>query len=377
MLPFSSGYVINLITYANQTAPIHFTKQRKMDQNTTLPHLIGQLFILGFKGESVAPEHPIINAIIHLNLGGVILFDRLLSLDQKQNNIISPMQVNSLCSKLQENAKTPLLVAVDQEGGMVRRLRKESGFPETTSAEDMGKRDDLIHTSIHAACTAISLQQCGINLNLAPVVDLNSFPENPVIGNTQRSFSHDPACVLRHTKVWINEHRKCNILSCLKHFPGHGSSQTDSHLGFTDVSKSWHTDELTPFKELIREGYGECVMMGHLFHEGLDPRYPASLSPVITTTLLRKQLHYDGLILTDDIQMKAITDNFGLAKACCLALAAGADMIIIGNNLNYTPDIIHDIIPAIIQEVRQGILPEARIYESWNRVQQLKTKIQF
>ena len=338
----------------------------------SLEKCIGQLFLLGFKGDCVDRHHSIAEDIRKRNLGGIILFDRLLAEKREQNNIVSPAQVQALVSSLQEYASTPLLIAIDQEGGMVRRLKPQSGFPETASAGSMGTEDDATRTAIHAACTAKTLANLGINLNLAPVIDLNTFPENPVIGKLQRSFSASPDTVIRHAAIWIKEHTKEKVFSCLKHFPGHGSSRSDSHLGFTDISKSWRPEELTPFKTLIKDKLPHSVMLGHLDHEGLDPEYPTSLSPAVVDTLLRKQLGFQGLILTDDLQMKAITDKYGIEEAACLALAAGVDMIIIGNNLEYDPDVLQRIIPAVLKAVKENKISESRIHEAWQRVKAMK-----
>ncbi len=336
---------------------------------------IGQLFLLGFKGASIDASHPIAEDLNKRHLGGVILFDRLLAEKQEQNNIISANQVRTLTTSLRKYSSSPLLIAIDQEGGLVRRLKPQSGFPETASAADLGIRDDTTLTYLHAACTATTLQGLGINFNLAPVVDLNSFPQNPVIGSLQRSFSVDPDCVIRHAATWIRAHHNCNILSCLKHFPGHGSSQTDSHLGFTDISTSWQPEELIPFRSLIQKDLADSIMFGHLFHEGLDPEYPTSLSPAVVTGLLRKQLNYHGPAITDDLQMKAITDKYGLEEAVCLALAAGIDMIIIGNNLDYDPAVLQRIIPAVSQAVKEKKIPEARIHSALQRIRKLKDQL--
>jgi beta-N-acetylhexosaminidase len=343
-----------------------------------LEEIIGQLFILGFKGKSIDEKTPIAADIKHRNLGGVILFDRLLASQENQNNIESPAQVKILCKSLQNSSATPLLIAIDQEGGMVKRLKNATGFPETESAGELGSHDDPIRTAIHAAVTAETLKKLGINLNLAPVVDLNIFPNNPVIGKINRSFSADPDCVIRHAATWMKEHKKQNILNCLKHFPGHGSSQTDSHLGFTDISKSWQEKELLPFQKLITQDNNipvDCVMLGHLYHGSLDPQYPTSLSKRVVGSLLREQLGFQGVIITDDLQMKAITDKYGIEESVCLALAAGVDMIIVGNNLEYDPGFLKRIIPEVIRAVKEKRISENHIRAAWQRICHMKAQL--
>lgn len=336
---------------------------------------IGQLFLIGFQGDSIDASHPVVADILHRNLGGVILFDRSLARKQDHNNIVSASQVKALTTTLQGFAGTPLLIGVDQEGGKVRRLKPELGFPATASAAELGQKNDSTLTAIHAMTTADTLQAMGINFNLAPVVDINSFPENPVIGRLERSFSPSPDIVSTHAHEWIKAAGRRGVLSCLKHFPGHGSSQTDSHLGFTDITDTWKAEELRPYQELIANGLADAIMAGHLFHKELDPIHPATLSPHIINKLLRQELQFTGVIVSDDLQMKAITDQYGLEEAACLALAAGIDLLIIGNNLDDDPRILARIIPSILRAIRSGIVAERQIHEAYARVQQLKKKI--
>ena len=336
---------------------------------------IGQLFLIGFEGDSIDASHPVATDITERNLGGVILFDRCLARKQDHNNIRSADQVKALTAALQGLARTPLLIGVDQEGGKVRRLKPELGFPATASAAELGQKNDMTLTAIHAATTADTLQALGINLNLAPVVDVNSFAENPVIGRLDRSFSPFPETISAHAGAWIKAHRVRGILCCLKHFPGHGSSRTDSHLGFTDITETWSPEELQPYKDLIAGGLADAVMTGHLFHKELDPIHPATLSLRITDNLLRRELQFRGVVISDDLQMRAITDRYGLEEAACLALAAGVDLLIIGNNLDYNPDVLARIIPAILLAIRTGKLQEKKIHEAYDRIQQLKKKV--
>jgi beta-N-acetylhexosaminidase len=340
-----------------------------------LEHKIGQLFLIGFQGDSIDISHPIVADIQQRNLGGVILFDRFLAGQdptQERNNIKSATQVKTLTSALQGLSRTPLLIAVDQEGGKVRRLKPELGFPATASGAELGQKNDTTLTTIHSATTADMLQALGINLNLAPVVDLNSFPENPVIGQLDRSFSAQPDRVIEHAGAWIKAHKQRGIISCLKHFPGHGSSRTDSHLGFTDISETWTEAELTPYRELIGSGTAEVIMTGHLFNKILDPIHPATLSPLIIGNILRQQLHFTGVVVSDDLQMKGITNLYGLEEAACLALAAGIDLLIIGNNLEYDPDILARVIPAVQRAIGRGAITEELIDNAYARVQRLK-----
>jgi len=343
--------------------------------NLSLEQKIGQLFILGFSGATFRPDHPIVQDITKRNLGGVIIFDRFLAAAKDTNNIVNAKQLSLLIASLQKVADTPLLVAVDQEGGQVNRFRKERGFPVTPAAMKLGKSPDLNLTIESAQQTACMLQTVGVNLNLAPVVDLNVYQENPIIGKYGRSFSAEPATVTAHSRAWIKEHRHQGIISCLKHFPGHGSSRADSHLGFVDVTNTWNENELLPYQFLIRENQADSIMIGHLFNRNIDALYPATLSRTTIQKLIRQRLQFKGVIISDDMQMKAITGHYGLEDACCKALAAGVDLLVIGNNLNYDPFILTKVRDAIYREIDEGTITEARVEKAWGRIQKFKQLI--
>lgn len=352
-----------------------FRKQlyiRKKMTQLSLEQKIGQLFILGFSGDTITADDPIGQDICKRNLGGVILFDRCLTSSKKTKNIIDARQLRRLTLSLRQLADVPLLVAVDQEGGRVSRFTQERGFPVTPSAAELGASGDSHATIASARQTARMLDDIGVNLNLAPVVDLNVYKENPIIGKYGRSFSADPAIVTAHAAAWIREHSRLGILSCLKHFPGHGSSRTDSHLGFVDITETWQEDELVPYQELISGGQIEAIMLGHLFHRNFDAHYPATLSHTTIDTLVRQRLRFDGVVITDDMQMKAITGHYGLEDACCRALAAGVDLLIIGNNLDRDPFILSKMVDAFLRKLDEGTITEARLEEAWSRIQKFK-----
>jgi len=334
--------------------------------------MLGQLFILGFQGEVVTNRHPIVADITERNLGGVILFDRLLAKGLKTNNIISATQVRNLTKSLRKIAGNQLIIGIDQEGGQVARLTGKEGFPVSASPAELGKKDDIVLTGIHALAVADMLKSLGINLNLAPVVDLNIFPDNPIIGALNRSFSNKAQSVVQHAKVWIQTHSSRNIISCLKHFPGHGSSRNDSHLGFVDISKTWSREELNPYAELIKLRLADVIMTGHLFNRSLDSQYPATLSWKTVTGLLRKELRYEGVVITDDIQMRAIADQYGLEEIIVRTFSAGVDMIIIGNNLDYDPEILEKAVKMTLHCLKKGYLQEKMLVAALNRIRQLR-----
>ena len=320
----------------------------------TTSEKIGQLLMVGFRGMEAGESAPIIGDIRAGRVGGVVLFDRDLALKSDRRNIRSPGQVKKLIRSLQAAAAIPLLVAVDQEGGEVARLKEKHGFPASVSAQYLGELDDPEETRRQAGTIAAALAEVGFNLNFAPLVDLNTNPANPIIGSRQRSFSADPGTVSRHALAVIEAHREQGVACCLKHFPGHGSSRQDSHLGFTDVSDTWQALELEPYRELIDRGRAEAVMTAHIFNRRLDPEFPATLS--------RKNHHraccgrnwaLHGLVISDDMEMKAISAEYSRETALELALNAGIDIILIANNLAYEE--------SIAVQTREIILDLARI----------------
>jgi len=341
---------------------------------------IGQMLIVGFRGMSVRDPggKQIIQDIQRFNLGGVILYDHDMVLKSSKRNIKSPAQVKSLVKQLQVASQIPLFIAIDQEGGKIRRLKEKFGFPRTVSAQNLGKKNNLALTYQHASQMAKTLANLGINFNFAPVVDLNTNPNNPVIGKWERSFSADPQIVTKHARKFIKAHHAHGVLCSLKHFPGHGSSTDDSHLGMVDVTNTWVEAELEPYQKLInadKKSIVDAIMIAHVFNRRFDSTYPATLSKRIVTGLLRDHLGYDGVIVSDDMQMKAITNHYRFEVAIQKTLEAGIDLIVIGNNLKYESDAVARTVGIIKQLIQAGKITEARIDESYRRIQQLKRKL--
>jgi len=342
----------------------------------TLIEKIGQLLMIGFRGLEADDYSPIVRDIRAGRVGGVILFDRDLALQSDQRNIRSPRQLKKLIRSLQAAAAIPLLVAVDQEGGQVARLKEKHGFPATVTAQSLGDLDEPEETRRQAESIAAVLAKAGINLNFAPLVDLNVNPGNPIIGRYQRSFSADPYTVTRHALAVIEAQSQYGVTSCLKHFPGHGSSRQDSHLGFTDVSATWEALELEPYRELISRGRAEAVMTAHIFNRRLDPEFPATLSRKTIAGLLRQELGFAGLVISDDMDMKAISAEYSRETALEMALDAGNDIILIANNLSYDESLATRTRDIILGLVAAGHVSAARIEEACRRVLNLKkTKI--
>ena len=336
---------------------------------------LGQMLIVGFRGLSVDEASPVIRDIRKRNIGGVILFDYDVPAGSPVRNIASPVQVRALTDALQAAAATPLFIAVDQEGGKICRLKTRFGFPPTVSAEYLGGLDDPAAIRRYAMATAETLHEAGINVNFAPVVDLNRNPSNPVIGMLERSYSADPAVVVRHAMVVIEALHGRRILSTLKHFPGHGSSAADSHLGVVDVTRTWDPVELVPFERIIQSGACDMVMTAHIFNGNLDSRRPATLSAKTITGILREKLGYDGVVVSDDMQMGAIRSFYGLEAAIRMALEAGCDILVFANNSVFEEDIAERAVGIIRKLVADGTVTPGKIGQSLGRIKKLKERI--
>jgi beta-N-acetylhexosaminidase len=300
----------------------------------------------------------------------VILFDRD-QLTGAQRNVRSPQQVRTLVSDLRAAAgDRGIIVSIDQEGGIVTRLSPVHGFPPVASEAEIG-RGTLAAARAWARSIAGTLATAGINLNYAPVVDLNINPRSPAIGALDRSFSADPAVVLKMATAEVEAHRVAGVRTTLKHFPGIGSSTTNTDFGVADVTKTWTPRELEPFAGLITAGTVDLVMAGHVVNGQLDPDHPASLSNAVVAGVLRGQLGWDGPVVTDDLQAKAIDAAFGFGEAVVLAIEAGNDILLFANQQTYDPRIVGRAVDAVEAAVRSGRLPQARIDDARERGRRL------
>ncbi|MFD9221982.1 glycoside hydrolase family 3 protein [Streptomyces sp. NPDC060064] len=283
-------------------------------------------------------------------------------------NIVSPGQLAALTAQLRAE-RDDVLVAIDEEGGDVTRLevRTGSSFPGNYA---LGTVDDTDLTRAVARELGRRLAECGVDLNWAPSADINSNPDNPVIG--VRSFGADTALASRHTVAYVEGLQSSGVAACTKHFPGHGDTNVDSHhaLPRIDVDlDTLHARELVPFRAAIAAG-SKAVMSAHILLPALDPNRPATLSPQILTGLLREELGYQGLIVTDGMEMQAISAAYGIERGSVLAIAAGADAICVGGGLADEETVLR-LRDALVAAVRDGELPEERLADAAARVRAL------
>lgn len=340
-----------------------------------LDFCIGQMLMVGFRGLELDADDPFLQQIESLQLGGTILFDYDVPSRTPLRNVQSADQLRALTKALQSAASTPLFIAIDQEGGRVNRLKPRFGFPESKSQAELARLDDEQQTRLQARRTARLLADLGINLNFAPVLDLAVHPENPIIARLERSYSDDPATVEKQARWTIEEFRQVGVLTAVKHFPGHGSSREDSHQGLPDVTSHWTSEELRPFATLIREGLPDMVMTAHLYNRNWDADLPATLSRPVIGQMLRAEMGFEGVVVSDDMQMGAITSRFGLQEAIEKAVLAGVDLLTFANNSVYDPQIAPKAVRIIQGLVREGRVSEERIRQSCHRIQKLKRKL--
>lgn len=351
--------------------------QADMPCDSVLRRLAANMLMVGFKGDSVTENSDAARYVRDLHVGCIVLFDVDLTGDATigSRNITSVDRLQSMTKQLREWSDTPLLIALDQEGGRVARLKTQYGFQPTVSAEYLGDLDNQDSTRHYAAMIANDLHRAGINLNLAPVVDILS-DSCPVIAGAHRAFSRDPQAVARNAGWFVDECHKRGAVCALKHFPGHGSSTGDTHFGLVDVTSTWTADELIPFKRIIDAGLADAIMTAHIYNRSIDPQYPATLSEKTLTGVLRESLGFDGVIVTDDVYMEGIVGEYGVEDALVLAINAGADMICAGNNgrAGFEANRPMLLVDMIVKAVKDGRIPIERVYEANARINALKEK---
>lgn len=337
----------------------------------TIDEMIGQMIMVGMEGTSTTENAALLQALQQGKAGGVILFEKNIA----NNN--SAEQIHRVITEFQAATEIPLFIAIDQEGGVVNRLKTKYGFPPSKTATWLGKTDNIDTTFRYAMLTASTLKKLGINLNFAPVVDLCSNVDNPIIAGYGRCFSDDPYVVAKHAGWVIQAHHRHGVVTTLKHFPGHGSSQGDTHKDMTDVTGLWTTNELIPYRELVNMHLVDAIMTAHIVNCDLDPDCnPATLSKTIVTDILRDNLNFNGVVFSDDMKMKAISTYYGLEKSVKMAILAGVDVILYCHKIkgeNELPVlVIHRTIKKLVEE---GEIPRERIYESYERIIELKRAV--
>ena len=338
-----------------------------LQAEVSLDQKIGSMIMVGFDGVQ-ATDRDVKKTLKFAEqglIGGVIFF---------AYNIKNPTQVQKLTKVFRDKG---IFVAVDQEGGRVQRLSSKNGFRDFLSPQELSKKNANF-AELHYAEMANQTKDAGFNMNFGPVVDLYD-KDSAVIGKLKRSFGCQPRRVAEFAKAFINSHRAAGIITCLKHFPGHGFAHKDSHKGLVDVTNTYKAIEQEPF-ELLKDD-ADMVMTAHIVNQNVDAKYPATLSE---KALGSWRKNYNGVMITDDLHMGAIGQHYKLEEIVVKTIQAGNDILLFSNNriaaggvkgFKADSSLAEKIIMIVKKAIEEGTLSQTRIEESYQRIQALKAKV--
>ncbi len=334
------------------------------------------MVMVGFRGLTADEAEPAVRRIAEGTIGAVVLYD----VDAQTGglrNIQSPEQLRDLTRDLKAAGRIPPLVAVDAEGGLYHRLKEKYGFGPAMQAAEMGQHDDPAFTYDQAAAIAGMLVDVGIDLNLAPVLDLQN-TARPKVGAPGRSFSSDPTAVTAHARQFIEAHHQRGVLCAGKHFPGMAGILRPYSPGRGEIMDTWSEAELEPYRTLVAEGLLDAVLVARVLHDELDADYPGCLSKKTVDGLLRTQIGFDGPVISDAMEMLAIWEVFGFERGTILAVNAGVDLLLYCNQsglVPYSDRRPEEVIAVIGAAVERGEIPEARIDQAFERIVGLKSRL--
>lgn len=339
----------------------------------TLKEKIGQMILVGFLGDK--PERrgfELVRAQMEAGkIGGVLYLGR---------NLKNRQTVRRMNAALKEAAPAhlPPLIAIDQEGGKVQRLKRHHGFPHISSAKRIAQRLTPCEAVNTYGELAEALADWGFTLNLGPVVDVDVNPRNPIIGRLGRSYASDPQRVADYGSAFVSAHRNQGVLTALKHFPGHGSSRRDSHKEAVDISRTWSEDELKPFRQLIADEKVDLIMTAHVINRLIgdgENNVPVSLSQAAIAGTLRNDLGFQGVVITDDIQMDAIRRNFRLEDAVLRAVEAQTDILLFANDKRPDPRVPEKVADFLVKASQNDPLLVQKIDVAYSRILALKSRL--
>jgi beta-N-acetylhexosaminidase len=342
-------------------------------QAQTLEEMAGQMIVVGFQGDEAddASVEALRAELAAGRIGGVMFL---------RTNVKTLGDVAEMNAAFR--AASPELVpfiTLDQEGGAVERLTGDVGFDEIPNAATVAARNSVDGAEAIYARMAADVAELGFSVNFGPVADINRNRDNQVIARFGRAFSADADTVTDYDRAFIEAHHQAGLLTSLKHFPGHGSSTADSHEGFVDITQSWDASELEPYRVLIGEGLADMVMVGHLYHADYDPdgtQAPSSLSPAWIDGVLRGDLGFDGVVISDDLEMGAIREHFTLEQTVTGAVRAGMDVLLFSNTADYRAGLGEEIRAILLAEAAVDPDFAERIAQSYARIVALKARAQ-
>ena len=327
---------------------------------------IGQLLIIGFYGSdtSAGQAKALARHIGSGHAGGVVFL---------RHNVKSRRGVEGLARMFADaGGRTPTMLSIDQEGGKVQRLGTKLGYTDIPEAGRVSARYSPAQARKLYQAAGRELRASGFNVNLAPAVDLHD-PRNPVIGKYERAYGTDPQTVAAYGQAFIEGMGAAGVGCVAKHFPGHGTSRGDSHDGFVNITRTWKGEELEPFRALAR--VAPMVMGGHLVHADLTGKRPVTFSKELIEGTLRGQLGFTGAVMTDDLDMGAIRNNYSMRDAIIASVAAGNDLILVSNSAKPDPDFARVATGWIARAVKDGELTPGRIDEAHARVMRIKRQL--
>jgi len=339
----------------------------------TLEEMAGQMIVIGFEGDSVdaAGVASVADELAAGRLGGVMYLKKNVA------SLASVREMNAMFRAISPGL--PPFITLDQEGGAVERLTRDVGFKEIPNAASIAaSHSPLVAEDIYGEM-AKGIAAEGFSVNFGPVADLNTNPNNQIIARFGRAFSEEAETVIAYDEAFIKAHHVAGLITALKHFPGHGSSTADSHEGFVDITRTWDEAELEPYRALIGEGIVDMVMVGHLYHADYaddDGETPSSLSPRWIDGVLRDELGFDGVVISDDLEMGAIRQHFTLEETVTKAVRAGMDVLLFSNTAKYRPGLSQEILDILLAEAEADPDFAARIAQSYERIVALKSRIQ-
>jgi len=325
------------------------------------------MLLLGFIGDNpdtdgadMVAEH-----LAEGRIGGVLFL---------RHNVRSRDGVEALAARFR-TIKPDAWLAIDQEGGAVQRLSEDLGYTAIPRAYNVLQTMDADEARALYRRAAVEFRQAGFNMNLAPVADVQD-DANGVIGQWGRGYGDDAQTIAAYAGAFIDAFEAEGAACAIKHFPGHGRSRGDSHSGFVDITQSWSEAELEPFRRLIESDHAHLIMGGHLTHSGLDPAgVPVTVSRPILTGLLREQMGFEGALITDDLDMGAIRENYAQRDAVIRSIAAGNDMIMMSNSAAPDPELPQKFARWIGEAIEEGTFGEARINRSMQRLDVLEQRV--
>lgn len=339
----------------------------------TLEQMAGQMIIVGFEGNSAddAGVETVATELAEGRLGGVMYL---------RKNVADLPTVREMNARFRSAAPDLLpFITLDQEGGAVERLTRDVGFKEIPNAASIAaNHSPLVAEEIYGEM-ANGIAAEGFSVNFGPVADLNTNPDNQIIARFGRAFSDEADTVIAYDEAFIRAHHAAGLITALKHFPGHGSSTADSHEGFVDITRTWAPEELEPYRVLIGEGLADMVMVGHLYHADYadgDGETPSSLSARWIDGVLRDELGFEGVVISDDLEMGAIRDHFTLEETVTQAVRAGMDVLLFSNTAKYRPGLSREILDILLSEAEADPAFAARIEQSYQRIVALKSRIE-